>query len=107
MVPLPRNTSEKDRYVAVMKALSEPTRLDMIRLIAASPEYACTSLERELPVSKSTISYHVKILSHADLVSVRREGKFFFYRLHKDVLDYYAPNLLDHLQVDVPGATTA
>lgn len=56
---------------------------------------------------QSTISYHVKILSHADLVSVRREGKFFFYRLHKDVLDYYAPNLLDHLQVDVPGATTA
>jgi ArsR family transcriptional regulator len=106
MVAPPRNTSEKDRYVAVMKALSDPTRLEMIRLIAASPEYACTSLERELPVSKSTISYHVKILSHADLLSVRREGKFFFYRLHKEVLDYYSPNLLVHLQVDASGSAS-
>lgn len=104
MVAPSLNLSAKERYVTVMKALSDPTRLEMIRLIGASDEYACTSLERELPVSKSTISYHVKILSHASLVSVRREGKFFFYRVHRDVLDYYTPQLLHHLLTDEPAS---
>lgn len=98
MVAPSRNISEKERYVTVMKALSDPTRLDMIRLIGSAEEYPCTSLERELPVSKSTISYHVKILSNADLVSVRREGKFFFYQLQTAVLDYFAPGILDRIQ---------
>lgn len=92
-----REISVKDQYVTVMKALSDPTRLDMLRLIGSAKEYACTSLERQLPVSKSTISYHIKILSYAGFVSVRREGKFFFYSLHRDVLDYYAPTLLSWL----------
>lgn len=92
--------SVKALYVKVMKALSDPTRLDMIRLIGSAAQYPCTSLEQELPVSKSTISYHVKILSEADLISVRRQGKHFFYALHADVLDYYTPSLIQRLAED-------
>jgi ArsR family transcriptional regulator len=100
-VPL-RDVSVKDQYVTLMKALSDPTRLDMLQLIGSADEYACTSLERELPVSKSTISYHIKILSSAGFISVRREGRFFFYSIHRDVLDYYAPALLARLSEGVP-----
>jgi DNA-binding transcriptional ArsR family regulator len=86
--------------IQVFKALADPTRLDMLRLIDSLGEYPCTSLERALPVGKSTISYHIKILSNAGLVSVRRQGRSFFYTLHREVLDFYAPGLLERLASD-------
>ncbi|MEU6135493.1 metalloregulator ArsR/SmtB family transcription factor [Nocardioides sp. NPDC047086] len=92
--------SMRDLVVQVFKALADPTRLDMLRLIDSLGEYPCTSLEHALPVGKSTISYHVKILSNAGLVSVRRQGRNFFYTLHRDVLDFYAPGLLQRLASD-------
>ena len=103
--PVPAR-SMRDNYVQVLKALADPTRLDMVRLIDSLGEYPCTSLEHALPVGKSTISYHVKILSHAGLVSVRRQGRHFFYTLHRDVLEFYVPGLLERMAGEpLPDAT--
>ncbi len=33
-----------------------------------------------------TISHHLKIMKYANLVEVRREGRFMYYRLHADLL---------------------
>jgi DNA-binding transcriptional ArsR family regulator len=99
-----QDLSARDRYVRVMKALSDPTRLEMLRLIGTLSSYPCTSLERQLPVTKSTISYHIKVLSQAGLVSVRRDGRFFHYALRRDVLDYYAPQLLSRIEGDTTAA---
>jgi len=49
-------------------------------------------------VSKPTISYHIKILAQAGLVSVRKEGRYFFYRLERQTLR----DLVDELWVLVP-----
>lgn len=93
----PPAPSLRDSYVAFAKAISDPTRLDMLLLIGATGEYPCTKLEQELPISKSTISYHVKVLTQAGLVKVRRQGRLFHYELQRDVLDYFAPDLLARL----------
>jgi DNA-binding transcriptional ArsR family regulator len=89
--------SLRDSYVAFGKAIADPTRLDMLVLIGETGEYPCTALERQLPISKSTISYHVKVLTQAGLVKVRREGRYFHYELQREVLDYFAPGLLARL----------
>jgi DNA-binding transcriptional ArsR family regulator len=89
--------SLQDSYVAFGKAIADPTRLDMLVLIGETGEYPCTALERQLPISKSTISYHVKVLTQAGLIKVRREGRFFHYELQREVLDYFAPGLLARL----------
>ncbi|WP_211898017.1 ArsR/SmtB family transcription factor [Saccharopolyspora erythraea] len=81
----------------VLKALGDPTRLDMLSRMASRDEYPCTTLEHELPVGKSTISYHVKILSQAGLVSVSKKGRFYFYTLHRDIIEFYTPGLLGRL----------
>lgn len=99
VAPAPER-SMRDNFVQVLKAVGDPTRLDMLRLIDSLDEYPCTSLEHALPVGKSTISYHVKILSQAGLVSVRRQGRHFFYALHRDVLEFYVPGLLERLADD-------
>ena len=90
-----------ENYVLIMKALGDATRLDMVCLISTLAEYPCTSLEHALPVAKSTISYHIRILSHAGLVSVRRQGRHFFYTLHRDVLEFYVPGMLERLDQDL------
>ncbi|MEN3362046.1 MAG: hypothetical protein V7637_6028 [Mycobacteriales bacterium] len=71
----------------VLKALSDEMRWSIVTQLAAVDELACMTLERTLPVSKPTISYHVKVLYHAGLLEVRKEGRNYFYRLRRDVLD--------------------
>ena len=68
------------------KALSDPIRWNIIAQIAQVDELACRTLERTLPVSKPTISYHTKILHHAGLISTRKAGRNYYYSLRRDVL---------------------
>ena len=70
----------------ILKALGDPIRWSIVTQMAAVPELACLTLEGSLPVSKPTISYHTKILHHAGLISVRKEGRNYFYSLRRDVL---------------------
>lgn len=84
----------------VLKALSDPIRWDIIRQLAAVEELPCAVLESTLPVSKPTISYHTKILAQAGLISVRKEGRNFFYALNGDLVH----ELLDELSALAPQA---
>lgn len=77
--------------VDVFKALGHPMRLEIMRQMMSVPELACTTLEETLPISKPTISYHVKALSSARLVRVRKEGKFYFYTPRLDELEKLLP----------------
>jgi DNA-binding transcriptional ArsR family regulator len=70
----------------VFKALGDPIRWSIITQMASVGELACLTLEATLPVSKPTISYHTKILHQAGLISVRKEGRNYFYSLRRDVL---------------------
>jgi DNA-binding transcriptional ArsR family regulator len=70
----------------VFKALGDPVRWSIVTQIAAAAELPCAELEQTLPVSKPTISYHTKILQQAGLLSVRKEGRNYFYALRCDVL---------------------
>jgi len=87
-------------YTGIFRALSEPLRLEIISLFAELDELPCTVIEEHLPISKSTISYHIKILARARLVSVRKEGRFYFYRPRLDVFEWFVPGLLHRMGVD-------
>lgn len=71
----------------VMKALSDPTRWEIIRQMAATDELPCAVLESTLTLSKPTISYHTKILVNAGLIRARKAGRNFFYSLNREVID--------------------
>jgi DNA-binding transcriptional ArsR family regulator len=79
-------TSQDNAAAEVFKALGDPVRWSIIAQIAAVDELPCADLEQTLPVSKPTISYHTKILQQAGLISVRKEGRNYFYALRRDVL---------------------
>jgi ArsR family transcriptional regulator, arsenate/arsenite/antimonite-responsive transcriptional repressor len=83
-----------DEYlVEAFKALGDPVRLNIMNRVITSDEVACTDLETSLPVSKSTISYHIKVLSGAGLIKVEKRGRYYFYRARLDLIDEYIPNL--------------
>jgi DNA-binding transcriptional ArsR family regulator len=78
--------SRESRATEVFKALGDPVRWSIIAQIAAVDELPCAELEQTLPVSKPTISYHTKILQQAGLLTVRKEGRNYFYALRKEIL---------------------
>lgn len=82
-----------DPAVEILKALAEPVRLDIMARIVAVDELACTTLEKELPISKSTISYHMKLLYHARLIDIRKEGRYYHYRARTTEIEEVIPGL--------------
>ncbi len=67
--------------VQSLAALAQDSRLDVYRkLVQAGPEgVAAGELADELGIPSTTLSFHLKTLSHAGLVDARQAGRFIFY----------------------------
>jgi ArsR family transcriptional regulator len=76
--PLP--DGRRDAIVAVLRALGEPMRLEIYRLITAQdgPLCVCDVVER-FPLQQPTISHHLRVLREAELVTVSRQGRWAYY----------------------------
>lgn len=61
-------------FETIFKALGEPTRLKIIKLLAARDLCVC-DLEEVMQISQPRISQHLKVLKHAGLVNERKEGQ--------------------------------
>ncbi len=79
-----------DRLVRTAKALGDPTRLELLRRIAAAGEICCKDLVTLFPLSQATVSHHLKILADAGLVAVRRQGQFGWYSLRPGAVERHA-----------------
>jgi DNA-binding transcriptional ArsR family regulator len=77
------------------KAVSDPVRWDILRQIAQAGVLPAGVLEETLPVSKPTISYHMKILVRAGIVAARKERRNLYYSLRGEVLRELAECLRD------------
>jgi|ERR1700722_924423 DNA-binding transcriptional ArsR family regulator len=71
--------------VEAFKALADPVRWAILERASGVDQVACQDLD-SLPVSKPTISYHLKILSHAGLISIRKAGRNSYYSLEREAL---------------------
>jgi DNA-binding transcriptional ArsR family regulator len=87
-------------FAGIFSALSDPTRVQVLSMIAATDELACTVLDATLPISKSTLSYHIKVLYHAGLINIRKAGRFYFYRVRQETFSEQLPGFLDRLKAD-------
>jgi DNA-binding transcriptional ArsR family regulator len=79
---------------AVMHALSDPTRLEMVRQLAQDTEpRPCGTFGFDL--AKSTLTHHFRILREAGVIEQRREGTSKLTSLRREDLDERFPGLLD------------
>lgn len=68
----------------VFKALSDPTRREILRLLSQGEKTAGELAER-FDMTKPSMSHHFSVLKEADLIFSRREGQQVFYQLNTTV----------------------
>jgi len=71
---------------SVFKALSDPTRRQILKLLRAS-DLSAGDIAAHFDVSKPTISGHLSVLKEAGLVDMERHGNVLMYRLKLSVLE--------------------
>lgn len=76
----------------VLAALSDPTRLEMVRRLADGQEHDSLNLADDLP--RSTLTYHTRMLREAGVTWTRSEGRACLIRLRHDELDGLFPGVL-------------
>jgi ArsR family transcriptional regulator, arsenate/arsenite/antimonite-responsive transcriptional repressor len=92
------------RRAAVLKALADPRRFELLERIARARCLGCSQAREALPISAATLSHHIKELETAGLIEVRREGKFHFLSLRPGVLPALAAVLAALEQTACPPA---
>jgi ArsR family transcriptional regulator len=88
-----RSALTAKQFELIAKALADPRRMALLEVIAGEQECPCQRLREEFPVSKATISHHIKELVRAGLVEAHREGQFLHCELRRDVLEAYTDEL--------------
>lgn len=84
--------------VRSLGALAQDSRLEVFRLLVqAGPEgMAAGEVAERLRIPASTLSFHMKALSHAGLVESRHESRFIYYSANfaamNDLLGYLSEN---------------
>ncbi len=81
------------QFSRISKAISDGKRYRMLQRIASGRELSCGDARRGLSITAATCSHHLKELSDAGLIAVRREGKFGYMRLRKSVWQQYLSQL--------------
>ncbi|MEI2513087.1 ArsR/SmtB family transcription factor [Acinetobacter soli] len=84
------------------KCLSDPTRLDILKLILARHNVCVCELTEHLQLSQPKISRHLALLRNLSILLDQRQGQWVYYRLNpnlpewaKDILNILS-NLSDH-----------
>ncbi|SOD63936.1 transcriptional regulator, ArsR family [Streptomyces zhaozhouensis] len=76
----------------VLSALGDPVRLRIVRSLADGRELGWGELT--VPVGKSTLSHHLKVLRAAGVTRTREEGTRCYVRLRLDDLEQRFPGLM-------------
>ena len=84
---------DQQQVMRITKALADPTRFRILQAIAVAGESCCSELATRFPVTQATCSQHLKVLTDAGLLTMRREGQFNYYRFVRDTLEAYRSTL--------------
>jgi ArsR family transcriptional regulator, arsenate/arsenite/antimonite-responsive transcriptional repressor len=84
-------------FIKVMKALSDQTRVKMLKLLEKRRLCVC-ELQTALGIAQSTTSKHLKLLEEAGLVVSRKDGLWVNYMLADGRQSPYAATLLGNLR---------
>ena len=84
----------QERRTAILKALADPRRFEVLERIAGSScAVTCSQTLADLPIAAATLSHHLKELESAGLIRVQREGKYHLLSLQPGVLETVAAAL--------------
>ena len=77
--------ADVDRAVTLFHALSDATRLDILEMLRGGERCVC-ELQDELEAAQSRLSFHLRVLREAGLVTDRKEGRWSYYAIAPEAL---------------------
>src|ERR671915_940110 len=81
-----RPSADTGRAAQLFHALSDPTRLAILKRLRLGERCVC-DLTDALDAAQSRLSFHLKVLKDAGLVTDRREGRWMYYTVNPEALD--------------------
>lgn len=90
--------ADVDASVSLLTAVADPVRWTVLQRLAESEACVC-NLQEHIPIASNLLSYHLKVLRDAGLVTTTRRGRWIDYSL--------ADGALDRLAAALPGAGPA
>jgi ArsR family transcriptional regulator len=83
----PIGSAEQTSVTALLKALGDPIRMDVVQALAGGERCVC-ELTSSLGLAQSRLSFHLKVMRQAGLISAREEGRWVYYRLEPGALGH-------------------
>ncbi len=90
------DNSKKEKFAQLSKALGHPHRIEIIKILVNLPsdsQCMVSNIVKQLPISQSTVSQHLKILKKAGWIKGNIEGPRVCYCLEKGVFENYTDML--------------
>ncbi len=82
----PIERPQAEQLATLLKAIADPTRLQLISYINASnnSEACVCNLTEPLALTQPTVSHHLKVLTEAGLIEREKRGTWVWYKLNQD-----------------------
>jgi DNA-binding transcriptional ArsR family regulator len=101
---------DKNRALTALSGLAQESRLDIFRLLVEQgPEgLPAGTIAEKLDLPNATLSFHLKELTHAKLVTARQAGRFIYYSANfgtmSGLVDYLTENCCRGATCDIACA---
>jgi ArsR family transcriptional regulator len=79
----------------VLQAVADPVRWTVLAMLVEAPRCVC-KLQEQIPIAGNLLSYHLKVLREAGLVTTSRRGRWIDYTLAHDASE--------RMRAALPGA---
>jgi len=83
------------KMAEIFKALGDPTRLRIIRILASNMEdrFCVVDIAKRIGVTQPAISQHIRVLKHLNLLDSERKGYKVYYSVNTDVIKEFKINM--------------
>ena len=78
---------DEKKLPVVFKALCDENRIKILKLLLTGEKCACVLLD-DMHITQPTLSHHMKILCDSNIVTGRKEGKWMYYSISADGVNY-------------------
>jgi len=90
--------TQNTNQITIFKALADSVRLDIIEYLKhVDREVTCGEVGKALNISKTSGSYHFKLLQEAGLITTRKEAREKYVRLNSKTFDKYVTNFYKNI----------
>jgi ArsR family transcriptional regulator len=91
--------NQEDDIVKIAKALSDKTRIHLLKEIASKGSISCGDAEKFVELAQPTVSHHLKILTDSGLIIAKKSGRHISVTLNKNTVKKFVSAVTGSLKI--------